>query len=410
MLPLPPLAIGNSSGTSTSQPAVEIVSVDEVVLNDVQIVSRGRTLRGDIDLRPHGTTAVTIRRIALTADTAQIDGSGEITNLAGPVGTIDLKAGALDLDQLIAFASDFAEGSGATQSAGGAAAAAPASSTGQTAAVPPDLTLTLAADRASMAGLSLDTVAGRAHLQGEALRIDPLSFNLFGGSYAGSLTTTLGDEPTFGWKAALKNVDVAAVTAFAGNPGVITGRLAADVDLTGSGIDAATALKTARGTARATVVNGTVKNLALVRAAVAATSLDPQAVVASGQGPHDEPFSELGGTLAIASGAASTQDLHFVSKDVRLDAAGAFKLDGSAIQLNGQVQLSEELSKQANPNLLRVAQQNGQLTVPITVRGTAGQYSIQIDTASLARSAITGEAKTKAQEAIKKGLGGLLRR
>jgi hypothetical protein len=153
-----------------------------------------------------------------------------------------------------------------------------------------------------------------------------------------------------------------------------------------------------------------VKNLALVRAAVAATSLNPQAVVASSQGPHDEPFSELGATLAIASGAASTQDLHFVSKDVRLDAGGALKLDGSAVQLTGQVQMSEELSKQANPNLVRVAQQNGRITLPITITGVAGRYSIQIDAASMAKRALTNEVQGRAQEAIKKGLGGLLRR
>lgn len=403
MLPLPPLNLGGGSSESSGAP-IELVSVDEVVLKDVEIVSRGRTVRGEIDIRPHGTTAATIRNISLTADAAHIDGSGEITNLSGPVGTIDLKAGAIDLDQLMAFASDFVEGSGATATTAGASTPKGA------AAAPPDLTLSLTADRATMAGVSLDSVAGRARLKGDTLNIDPLTFNLFGGSYAGALATTLDGTPTFRWKAALKNVDVAAVTAFAGNPGVISGRLAADVDLAGTGIDAASAMKTARGTTRVAITNGSVKNLALVRAAVAATSLNPQAVVASSQGPHDEPFSDLGATLAIANGAASTQDLHFVSKDIRLDAGGALKLDGSAVQLTGQVQMSEELSKQANPNLVRVAQQNGRITLPITITGVAGRYSIQIDAASLAKRALTNEVKGQAQEAIKKGLGGLLRR
>ena len=87
------------------------MSIDEVVLKDIELVSRGRTLRGDIDLVAHGTSAVTIRRIALTADTARIEGTGEISDMAGPVGTIDLRQRSLDLDQLTVFASDFAEGS-----------------------------------------------------------------------------------------------------------------------------------------------------------------------------------------------------------------------------------------------------------------------------------------------------------
>jgi uncharacterized protein involved in outer membrane biogenesis len=411
-LPLPPMTLGTSSGSAPSTPSeapVQLGSIDEVVLTNVQLVSRGRTLRGDIDLVPHGTSALTIRRIALVADGARIDGTGEITDLSGPVGTIDLKAGALDLDQLIAFAADFSEGSTspATRPTGPpTAGSGPPPASSSTA----DLTVMLAADRATMGGVAIDSVSGRAHLTGDTITVDPLSFQLFGGSYDGALGATLGGAQTFRWKAALKNIDVAALTAFAGNPGVVTGRLSADVNLSGAGIDAASAMKTARGSARVTIVNGVVKNLALVKSAVAATSLNPQAVIASSQGSHDEAFTEMGGTLAVAGGSASTQDLHFVSNDIRLDAAGALKLDGSAVSLKGQVQLSEALSKQANGAIARVTQQEGRITLPATVTGTAGKYSIQIDATSMVRRAITNEVKTQAQEAVKKGLGGLLRR
>jgi hypothetical protein len=408
-LPLPPLNIrsGAEPGGSSSSAPVDLVSIDEVVLKDIELVSRGRTLRGDIDLVPHGTSALTIRRIALTADTARIDGSGEISDMAGPIGTIDLKATSLDFDQLTVFASDFAEGSTTPASGTSGVPAAPTQGRG---AAPPapstvDLTVTLTADRATMAGLTLDAVSGRAHLKGDALNVDPMKFNLFGGSYTGTIAAVLGDSPTFGWKAAISNVDMAAVTAFVGNPGVITGRLAGELDVTGAGVDAASAMKTARGKARLAITNGVVKNLALVRSAVAATSLDPQAVVASSQGPHDEPFSELGATLAIYSGTASTPDLHFVAPDLRLDAGGALRLDGSALNLKGVIQLSEELSRQANSTLVRATGQDGRIALPATVTGIAGKYSIEIDTAAVAKRAITNEATRQAQDAVKKGLG-----
>ncbi|MGC4086175.1 MAG: AsmA family protein [Vicinamibacterales bacterium] len=270
-LPLPEFALASATPDDSGSSAVELVSVDEVVLSGIELVSRGRTLKGDIELVPHGTTAVTIRKVALTADSARIDATGEITNLTGPVGTLDIKAGALDLDQLLAFASDFAEGSGAATSSS-STRTAPASPTPSTA----NLTVTIAAERASMAGVALDAVSGTAHLVGDDVRIDPMTFNLFGGRYDGTVGANIGNAPTFSWKASLKNIDVGAVTAFAGSPGVLTGKLAANVDLTGTGVDAASAMKTARGTATLTIVNGTVKNLALVRSAVAATSLNPQ--------------------------------------------------------------------------------------------------------------------------------------
>ncbi|HUR33591.1 MAG TPA: AsmA-like C-terminal region-containing protein [Vicinamibacterales bacterium] len=417
VLPLPPLTLSGGSAPEGGGPSgapVELVSVDEVVLQGIELVSRGRTLRGDIDLVPHGTSALTIRRISLVADGAHIEATGEITNLAGPVGTIDLKAGALDLDQLTAFAADFAEGSTTRATGGNGLATSPAATppSGAAAGTPSaDLTVAIAADRATMAGLTLEAVKGRARLHGQTLDVDPMQFGLFGGTYAGTIGATMGDTPTFTWTAAISNLDVAALTAFAGNPGVMTGRLGATVDFTGAGIDAASAMKTARGTARVTVSNGIVKNLALVRSAVAATSLNPQAVVAATQGqPMDEPFSELGATLAMAGGTASTQDLHFISRDIRLDAGGALRLDGRALSLKGAVRLSEELSKQANGTVARLTAEDGRITLPATVTGVAGKYSIQIDTTGMARRAAVNEAKAQAQEAVKKGLGRFLRR
>lgn len=406
-LPLPPMTLASAdTGAETSAAPVQLVSVDEVVLNGIELVSRGRTVRGDVDVVPHGTSALTIRRIALVADQAAINGTGEITNMAGPVGTIDLEAGALDLDQLMAFATDFVEGSG---TAGSTSAPTP-SSPAPPASSPMDLTITMAADRATMAGLQMDKVAAKARLTPEALTLDPVSFNLFDGTYNGSLGATLAGQPTFTWRANLSNVDMGAVTTFAGNPGALTGRLAAQVNLSGQGADAATAMKTVRGTATVKVANGVVKNLALVRSAVAATSLNPQAVIDAGTGPQDEPFSELGASLAIAGGAASTQDLHFVSRDIRLDAAGAFKLDGSVANLTGQVQMSEELSKQAAPVFVRLTQENGRITLPATVRAMNGRFSVSLDTAGIAKRALRNEVEGKAQDAIKRGLGGLLRR
>ncbi|MGC4086174.1 MAG: hypothetical protein QM736_29640 [Vicinamibacterales bacterium] len=75
--------------------------------------------------------------------------------------------------------------------------------------------------------------------------------------------------------------------------------------------------------------------------------------------------------MSIANGTASTPDLHFVSKDIRLDAGGALKLDGSGVNLQGAVQLSQALSQQANPALVRVLQQDGKITLPAIVRGNA---------------------------------------
>jgi uncharacterized protein involved in outer membrane biogenesis len=211
-------------------------------------------------------------------------------------------------------------------------------------------------------------------------------------------------------KAALAGIDMAAATAFVGSPDTLSGRLAATVDLAGVGTDAASALSTAKGSARVDITNGIVKNFGLVRTIIIATSGRSDASGASAGGSRDEPFSRLGATLALANGTAATSDLRFESADLLLDAAGTVRLDGSAIKLAGQVQLSDALSQQAGRDLVRYTQEQSRVTLPVTITGSAENPQVRIDVAGLARRAITNRVKDEVQGAIKKGLGGLFRK
>ena len=97
--------------SAPSAPPVEIVSIDEIVLRGVEIVSGGRTLTGDVEVIPEGN-ALTLRRVSLLADNARIEVTGRIADLSGPVGSVAIKAGALNFDRLLAFADAFASGAG----------------------------------------------------------------------------------------------------------------------------------------------------------------------------------------------------------------------------------------------------------------------------------------------------------
>jgi hypothetical protein len=403
-LPLPPLALGtNTAGgdAAASSSPVRLVSIDEVVLKGVEIVSGGRTLTGDVDVVPQGKGA-TIRNITLKAEDTSVTATGTINDLAGPIGNLTVKADALNVDRLVAFANDFAAGTGL-------GAAPKQTSASHAPAQPPtaNLLLSLAADRATMGALAIDDLVGRATLIGAELSLKPLAFKLFGGQYDGGITVTLGDRPTFHWKAAIAGVDVDKAATFAGSPNTISGKLAATIDITGHGADATTAIKTAHGAARIDIANGVINNLGLMRTVVAATSLDKTAVQQASSGPRNEPFTRLGGTLSISNGSASTQDLRLESKDLMVSAAGALKLDGSAVDMRGEVQLSPELSKQAGSTLVRVSQQDGKVTLPLTIKGAAGSYGVNIDAQAVAKRAITNEVNDQAQKAMKKGLGGL---
>jgi uncharacterized protein involved in outer membrane biogenesis len=410
-LPLPAFSIasGSTSGTSSKAP-VEIVSIDAIALRGVEIVSGGRTLTGDVDVVPEGK-GLTLQNVTLLADKATIGVTGRLTDLSGPVGEVAIKAGALNFDQLLAFANDFATGSGMGTSP--AATSAPARATNPSArpsGVPPmNIAVSLEADRATMGMLTLDKLAGKARITAVAMTLEPISFGLFGGRYDGSLLFTLGAVPDFKLDATLAGVDMAAATAFAGSPRTITGRLSGKLNLTGRGMEASSVMKAARGTARLDIVDGVIKNLGLVRSIVVATSGRADAAGAGG-GARDEPFTKLGATLTVSGGSASMDDLRLESKDLRLAAAGTVRLDGSGINLTGQVQLSDELSKQAGRDLVRYTQEGGRVTLPATITGSANAPQVRIDIASMARRALTDRASEEAQKALKKGLSGLFKK
>ena len=409
-MPLPAFSISSGPpASSPSKPPVEIVSIDAVVLHGVEIVSGGRTLTGDVEVVPEGQ-GLTLKKIALVADKATIDVTGRITDLSGPVGDVAIKAGALNFDQLLAFANDFANGTGMqTASAASPTPASPSTPSARPAGAPPmNIAVSLEATRATMGALALDKLAGKARITSDAITLAPIHFGVFGGGYDGSLVFTLSAVPDFKLNAALSGIDMAAATAFAGSPGTITGRLSGRLNLAGRGMNAASVIKGARGTARVDIVNGAIKNLGLIRSIVVATSGRSDA--SSAGSTKDEPFTKLGATLTIANGSATTQDLRFESKDLLLAAAGTVRLDGSAINLPGQVQLSDDLSKQAGRDLVRYTQEGGRVTLPATITGSANAPQVRIDVASMAKRAITNRATEEAQKALKKGLGGLFKK
>jgi hypothetical protein len=112
----------------------------------------------------------------------------------------------------------------------------------------------------------------------------------------------------------------------------------------------------------------------------------------------------------VADGAARTDDLRFESNDLLLSAVGGVRLDGSAIDMKGQVQLSDELSKQAGRDLVRVTQEQGRVTLPVTVGGSADRLQVRIDIAAATKRALTNRATDAVGGAIERNLGGLLGR
>ncbi|MGE3513270.1 MAG: AsmA-like C-terminal region-containing protein, partial [Vicinamibacterales bacterium] len=197
--------------------------------------------------------------------------------------------------------------------------------------------------------------------------------------------------------------------AFAGTPDTISGRLSGRIDLAGEGMEAGAVGRTTRGTVRVDIADGIVRRLGLLRAVVVATAMRANASPTSAIGETDEPFSNLGATLTVENGVARTSDLTFESDDVSLTAQGSVELDGDPITLTGRIQLSEQLTKEGGTDLARYTQEQGRVTLPVAITGSADGLSVSIGVGEMMQRAIRNRATEETQRAIQRGLGGLFR-
>lgn len=413
-LPLPAFGSPGSGAPGPASPSaapIEIVSIDEIVLHQVEIASGARTLRGDIELvpRPDG---LQIRRVSLVADGTTIAMTGVLTSLSPMRGGVEVSAESLDLDRLVAFVRDFV----ATPVSTGTGAAPTAAARSGGSAID-KITLGLKVGRVTSGGLTLSGFGATAVITPATIAFEPLAFGVFGGRYEGTMRLGLAAVPQVEWSGAVANIDAAKLMAFAGAPDAITGSLAGSIRLHGQALQIEDALRTATGHARVDLTNGSISGLQLVRTIVTATSgrgglvaSVSSAAAASGQQTGAERFSRLGATLRLDGGVITTDDIVMASPDVDLSASGTLRLADLGVDLGGRARLSDALSKQAGTDLVRYTQENGRVTLPVTVSGPLGRLSVRVDLADAATRAIKNKATEEVNKAIQRGLGSLFKR
>lgn len=358
----------NSTG---SAPAVTLVNVKAISFRDVEISASGKTATVSIESSLSGDR-LDVGSLVVTTPVTTLKASGAIESFAARRAKLSMTADPLDLDGMMAMLA------GATGSAG---------STGSMG--PVDLTLDLKAAKGQAAGVAFNDLATTIRVTGKDITLEPLGLGLFGGRIAGSATVDIsGPEPALLVNGRLSNVDMAAVSAFAGNAGSITGKLGGTIALSGRGADPATAIRRATGNGTLAITDGSMPNLHLVRAIVLAFGKPAAAQPAGG-----DAFSQLSSTMQLANNVIRLSNIAFQSRDVELRGGGTLALAGSRLNVKAEAMLSEELTAQAGRDLVRYAAEQGHVTVPVLVTGTVSQPVIRVDVADVLRRAATNEIR-----------------
>jgi uncharacterized protein involved in outer membrane biogenesis len=388
-LPLPfPLVASAPAPAPTAQPSsppLTVTSVKEISVRDVELVGGNQTLRLDISSALEGDR-LDITSLTARAAKTRIEASGALTSLAKLEGKFDAKAEPLDLDEMIAL--------------GSALTTTPAASKGREtqgnsgdASAPMHLVLKLSAASGQVATFAFRDLSTTVDAAPGRIVFSPMAIRAFGGAFQGRLDAdTRRQSPQLRLSGRLENVDVPEIMKVTGSSGGLTGRLTGTISLTGEGADSASLLNSARGTIAASITDGNIPGLDMVRTIVLAFG-KPSGAPPEGSGSR---FSRLGGTFALANNAVTTDDLAMRARDFDMTGRGTLRISSGEVNARSNVVLSEELTAQAGTDLRRYAQQDGRVVVPTTIGGTLQQPNVSVDIAAATRRAVESELKRRA--------------
>lgn len=405
-MPLPfSLPTASATPAAPANPAIRLVSIESIGLREIVVTSRGRALTISADSSLAGSRLLLRSFSARTgpvAATAQgatggpvppkppsggggttLDAEGEVELAPRIDARLKVKANRLDLDELLALAAAFAP--------------APDARSRTATAEPARIAARVSAESASAGGVSVRQFATDLEVVGTRVSLSPLTFQLFGGRYQGSLAASLRDTMTATLKSRVIDLDVAQLAEFGGSPDSITGRLTGAGTFSGSGPDFAAVLNSARGEGSGSIADGSIKHLNLVRTVILFFGRP-----APDGGESSDQFKRLDATFSLANRVMSAPALSLQSSDADMAGSVTLNLDSKALVGRVDISLSEALSAQAGRDLVRYTREGNRVVLPASIGGTLDRPRIAIDAAAAVQRGLRNE--------VQRRLGGLLDR
>jgi uncharacterized protein involved in outer membrane biogenesis len=378
-MPLPSPVATRATGATGGPEPIRLVSIRSIALDNVRFVTRGRGIVVSAESALDGTRLAVHRFEARSGQTTfQAEGLMELSPRVD--ATMRIKAGVIDVDELLELAEAFVP-------EGGGGGSRPA----------PRIAARVSAERARAGGVEVRQFATDMLVDGDRVSLSPLTFQLFGGRYQGSLSARLGPTLQASLNARIIDLDVAQLASFGGVPGAVTGTLTGAGSFSGRGADIAGVLGSARGEGTATVVKGTIQRLNLVRTVVLFFGRPAaDAAVAT------DEFERMDLRFSLGDRVFDAQAFSLQSSDA--DIVGSGTLHVATKALNGQLDLSlsEALSAQAGTDLQRYTLEGSRIVLPALIGGTLGEPRLRIDAAAAVERGLRNE--------VKRRLGGLLDR
>jgi len=364
----------NTSGNTPS--VVEIVSIRTIALDDIVVVSRGKAVRVSAESSLAGNR-LTLQRFEARSGATTLDAEGEVDLVPSVEARLKAKANKLDVDELLALADAFTPPQ-------------PSNRTTASPSAPMKIAARVSAETATAGGIEVRQFASDLEMNGDRVVLSPLTFQLFGGRYQGAVNAQLGQTLSLTIKSRLQDLNVAQLAAFGGSPDTISGTLTGAGTFSGSGPDVAAVLKSARGMGTATIANGVIRRLNLVRTVVLFFGR-PAADTTEGT----DRFERIDTSFTLANQILRAEPLSLRSRDADIVGSVTLNVDSQALDGMADLSLSEELSKQAGTDLIRFTREGNRVVLPARLGGTIAAPRLTIDAAAATKRGLRNEVERR---------------
>jgi hypothetical protein len=251
-----------------------------------------------------------------------------------------------------------------------------------------------------VSGVDIQQFATTLVAQGDRITMSPLSFQLFDGTYHGSIDfDSRASELQATVRTQISNIDVARLAAFGGAPDTITGRLSGSGTFNGRGVTVGDAIAAASGEGNASIVNGVLPRLGLVRTVVLFFGRP-----APDAGASSDHFDRIDAAFGLVRQVIVARALSLRSSDLDVVGQGTLTVPTKAMEGRFDLSLSEALSRQAGTDFARFTREGNRIVLPAIVNGTLSAPHVNID----AGAAIGRGLHDEVQQRLKNILGDLI--
>ncbi len=355
--------------------------------------------------------SVSLKGMAMKLDETNITGDLSVVNFDNPAPTFNINIDAINADR---YLPPKTEGEPAAQASSEATGEVPMDSLRKLNAKG-----TLSIGSLIISNAKLKNVKLGLDAKGGKIKLNPLSANLYKGSYNGAVSLdATGKQPAINASSALKGVQVAPLLTDLTGKSKIDGTLVGNIKINAVGADANAIKKTLNGTTDLKFMDGALLGINIAKIIrEAKAKLTGQTLPATKEVEKTD-FSELSATTVIKNGLVSNNDFLMKSPFLRITGKGTANLVSEAIDYSVVTRVVGSGKGQGGEDFSELKG----IDIPIKVSGTFSDMKFRPDLGGVLKAKADQELqkqKEKLQEKATekldkvlpdklKGLGGLL--